>query len=77
MGIVCPNPDPCPTGALPVQGAVYTYNEPVAFVAESITCVGNESALADCPSPSPLGRLSGIPSTVNPFTVAGVRCDGE
>ena len=62
---------------MPLCGAVYTYNEPMAFVAESITCVGNESALIDCPSPTRLGRPSTFPVVTNHFLVAGVRCDGE
>ena len=67
--------------AMPILGAVYS-DEPLAFVAESFFCIGNESQLIDCPSPFPLGRPAAVSNIQNDrrhlFNVAGVRCgDGQ
>ncbi len=67
--------------AMPILGAVYS-DEPLAFVAESFCCVGNESQLIDCPSSFPLGRSAAVSNIQNDrrylFNVAGVRCgDGQ
>ncbi len=69
-----------PAGAMPIIGAVYN-TDPLPFVAEECSCVGNESRLIDCSSPSPLGHPRYVSSLQEDqrhwFNVVGVHCDGE